>query len=231
VNNGGDGGDDDGDGDGAGNSNGTGADDDSGNGTNANGDDETVSDDAVVGEVDAEDTTSEAENTPEAVSATGRESGLSGQLPVLPEDTDIDGPNPPLSDVDINGNPVPRGTQTAQSASKSASATSMAFSLLALANTALLLAGAVIGRRRRYADELERVGSKALKALAVIAGVATPIVWLIVDWPFTSITFINQWSPYTAAAFAVNVGLTLAYHLSKAGAVKAAGITQNNPEG
>jgi hypothetical protein len=79
-----------------------------------------------------------------------------------------------------------------------------------------LLAGALM-RRKRESIAGKRKGNGALKALAIIAGIATPIIWVMFDWPFANLTFVNESSLYVAVAFVATIGLTLAYNLSKTG--------------
>ncbi|MDR2610324.1 MAG: hypothetical protein LBC58_02590, partial [Clostridiales Family XIII bacterium] len=127
------------------------------------------------------------------------------------------GPNPPASggdsSTDIGNQPVPLGASDARS---SASLASLLLSAFALVNTMTLLAGALM-RRKRESIAGKRKGNGALKALAIIAGIATPIIWVMFDWPFANLTFVNESSLYVAVAFVATIGLTLAYNLSKTG--------------
>jgi formate-dependent nitrite reductase membrane component NrfD len=88
----------------------------------------------------------------------------------------------------------------------------MVLSLFALANTAILLAGA-LARRKREPGAKKRGG--LLMILAVACGIATPIIWLAHDWPITGLSFANSWTPYVAAAFVANAALTFAYNIVK----------------
>jgi len=66
-------------------------------------------------------------------------------------------------------------------------------------------------------DELDKLRKKGhiLKILAVIAGIITPIVWYILDWPLTNMVWINHSTPWTALVFIITMILTLAFNLRK----------------
>ncbi|MDR2611067.1 MAG: InlB B-repeat-containing protein, partial [Clostridiales Family XIII bacterium] len=186
---------------------------------------------APVAQTPTESTDEPGGNTPTAPAGEpGRETPAGpadesgGDTPTGPADkptspstgTLTDGPNPPTSNggtsVGIDNQSVPTTSPD------STSAASLVFSAFAFVNAILLAAGALM-RRKRGDETDKRKGRGLLQAFALITGIATPVIWFALDWPFTNLTFANQWSPYVAAAFVANVGLTLAYNFRKGGRV------------
>jgi preprotein translocase subunit SecG len=100
---------------------------------------------------------------------------------------------------------------------------SLLLSLIAVVISVLLILWAVIRRRGRddehdrdtYADENEETVKKKnagiLRALTVIAGVLTPIVWLILDDLNQPMVWINKWTLFVGIVFIVHIVLLLVY--------------------
>jgi len=53
------------------------------------------------------------------------------------------------------------------------------------------------------------------RLLAVLAGIASFIVWLLVDLPLDNAVWINRWTPLVAALFIVCLALTVLYNARK----------------
>ena len=74
--------------------------------------------------------------------------------------------------------------------------------------------GLLTEARQEELDKLRKKG-KTLKALAIIAGVLTPIVWLILDLPLIGMVWIDYSTPWTALVFIITMLLTIAFNLRK----------------
>jgi preprotein translocase subunit SecG len=100
---------------------------------------------------------------------------------------------------------------------------SLLLSLIAVVCSVLLILWTVIRRRRRddghdrdtYADEngetVKKKNAGILRALTVIAGVLTPIVWLILDDLNQPMVWINKWTLFVGIVFIVHIVLLLVY--------------------
>ena len=106
-------------------------------------------------------------------------------------------------------------------------------SLAAVLTAALLLVSVYFRKREyeTYSDNLENRGlltdglrdkldgrrkkGRVLKAFAILAGVITPVVWLIFDLPLIGVVWIDRWTPWTALAFIITMILTLAFNIRK----------------
>ena len=105
---------------------------------------------------------------------------------------------------------------------------------IAAALTAVLLLVFVYFRKRKYEkyeDELDDQGlltddrqdelddlqkkGRMLKALAILAGVLTPIIWLILDLPLRGMVWIDYSTPWTALVFGITMALTVAFNIRK----------------
>ena len=133
--------------------------------------------------------------------------------------------------VDIGSDPTAQGAGNASDETWSLLSGMMA---IAAALTAILLLAFAYARKRKYnnyEDELDDLGlltedrqdaldslrkkGRLLKALAIIVGAITALVWLFFDWPLQSMVWINSWTPWVAIAFAATMALTLAFNLRK----------------
>ena len=108
-------------------------------------------------------------------------------------------------------------------------------SVASILSSILLLASLYFRRRdyKKYEDKLDDLGlltddrldeldglrkkGRLLKALAIIAGVLTPIVWLILDWPLRHMVWFNYSTLWVAIMFLATMALTLAFNLRKKG--------------
>lgn len=63
-------------------------------------------------------------------------------------------------------------------------------------------------------DELRKKGRLA-RILAVIAGIITPIVWLILDLPLIGMVWIDHSTPWTALVFIIMLIFTLVFNMRK----------------
>jgi uncharacterized repeat protein (TIGR02543 family) len=110
---------------------------------------------------------------------------------------------------------------------------SLLLSLIAVVISVLLILWVVIRRRgrddehdrdtyseERYADEryaeesgetVKKKNASILRALTVIVGVLTPIVWLILDDLNQPMVWINKWTLYVGIVFIVHIVLLLVY--------------------
>jgi amino acid transporter len=113
-----------------------------------------------------------------------------------------------------NGN-VPRGSFFAKGAW---SLLSLLLSLIAVIIAVLLIAGTTGKRRKddeidayRDDDEDRKKKGRILKVLAVIAGILTPVIWLILDDLSQPIAWINQWTLIVGIVFIVHLVLFFSY--------------------
>jgi hypothetical protein len=109
----------------------------------------------------------------------------------------------PLSDI-ANGY-VPRGDFKTTGAW---SILSLLFSLIAIVVAVLLIVFAVTGRNKKAHGRLFR-------ALAIIAGILTPVIWFILDKLNQPMVWINQWTIYVGIVFIITMLLTVIYNIRK----------------
>ena len=67
-------------------------------------------------------------------------------------------------------------------------------------------------------DEMNRnenIG-RGLRVLSIIAGIATPVVWLYFDWPLKNMAWFNHWTPFVTIVFIICLALTVVYFIHKA---------------
>ncbi|MDR0853711.1 MAG: InlB B-repeat-containing protein [Clostridiales Family XIII bacterium] len=124
----------------------------------------------------------------------------------------------PIIDV-LNGN-VPLGGFGTKGAW---SLLSLLISLVATIISVLLVAGTLVKRRREddlydgyIDDEAQNKRGKVLKALTVIFGILTPIVWLILDNLNQPMVWINNWTFFVGIVFIAQIALLVVYKLRRA---------------
>jgi len=74
--------------------------------------------------------------------------------------------------------------------------------------------GLLTDDRQGELDDLRKKG-RLLKAFAIVAGIITPVIWLILDWPIRGMVWIDHSTPWVAVVFIVTMALTLAFNLRK----------------
>ncbi|MDR0888912.1 MAG: InlB B-repeat-containing protein, partial [Coriobacteriales bacterium] len=117
---------------------------------------------------------------------------------------------------DIANGDVPLANTTSEPAWSLLSAL---FSIIALLLAIILLLLPLFTRRKRDNESgreymsRRAAGLKALvwRVLSVIAGAATPIVWLIVDNVTSPYVFINGWTPLIGIIFVIEIALLIVY--------------------
>jgi len=62
---------------------------------------------------------------------------------------------------------------------------------------------------------LKRMRKRGARLLAVIFGILTPVVWLILDWPLQTMAWVNQSTIIVAIVFAVSLASILVYNARK----------------
>jgi Na+/proline symporter len=90
---------------------------------------------------------------------------------------------------------------------------SLIMSLIAVIFSLLLIVGAFIRRRNR--ENGEKYSGGIVKILAIVLGIATPIVWLLLDNLNHSMHFVNRDTIYVAIVFIVQLAVIGIYYLRK----------------
>ncbi|MDR0817931.1 MAG: InlB B-repeat-containing protein, partial [Clostridiales Family XIII bacterium] len=119
----------------------------------------------------------------------------------------------PVTDI-FNGN-VPGGSFSKEGAW---SLLSLLLSLVALAISVLLIVSAATGRNRRedeyhqnqYEDGQRKQG-RVLKVLAIIAGILTPVIWLLLEDLSQPIIWINKWTLFVGVVFIIHIAMFTLY--------------------
>jgi amino acid transporter len=102
---------------------------------------------------------------------------------------------------------------------------SLLLSVLAIIITILLFVGLFRRRKNKYEDDKEievygentedekekRRKANICRLLTMIAGILTPIIWLILDNLNQPMAWINKWTPYVAFIFIVHIVLLIVF--------------------
>jgi hypothetical protein len=157
---------------------------------------------------------------PEPEEETAVEPPAEPDEPVV-EDIPVEETEPPetvpeTQEIDETG--IPFGSPTERGAW---SLLSLILSLVAVVVVLVTVIGAAMRRRRRDSDadfdwhiEQERKKDRKARPLmiaAVIFGILTPVVWLILDNLLLPVAWVNVWTPFVAALCAVHIVLTCLY--------------------
>jgi len=105
---------------------------------------------------------------------------------------------------------------------------------VAAALTAILLLVFMYFRRRKYEEYMKELEDQGLltddridklaerwkqgrlpRALAIIAGIVTPIIWLILDLPLIGMVWIDRSTPWITLVFIITMTLTLVFNIRK----------------
>jgi cytochrome bd-type quinol oxidase subunit 2 len=86
---------------------------------------------------------------------------------------------------------------------------SLILSIIAVIISILLIVGA-LAKRKREDEERQKKGA-ILRILAIIVGVLTPIIWIVLDDFHQPMAWINQWTLIVAIAFIVHIVLFAVY--------------------
>ncbi|MDR1068174.1 MAG: hypothetical protein LBL36_02880 [Clostridiales Family XIII bacterium] len=177
-------------------------------------------------------------NTPSTPAASGTTADRGAAETVLvepPIDAGLTVDTPDLPDSNagtndsqngISGSDIDRGL--GRTAAGNWSLLSLIMSAAAIFGSILLLIGAYLRRRarkneERFAkdseDETRRRSARGmLKILAVIAGITTPVVWLLLDDLSQSMVVVNTNTMYVGMAFALHLALMIAPRFVKTSA-------------
>ncbi|MDR0875859.1 MAG: InlB B-repeat-containing protein [Clostridiales Family XIII bacterium] len=86
---------------------------------------------------------------------------------------------------------------------------SLLFSIIAVIASILLIVAALV--KRTGQKESRKKQGQALKVFAIIAGILTPVVWVILDDLSNPMAWVNRWTVFVGVVFIVHLALVLLY--------------------
>jgi uncharacterized repeat protein (TIGR02543 family) len=130
--------------------------------------------------------------------------------------------NPDTNILDID---IPLGTVELESAW---SLLSLILSLIAVIGTVILAITPLFKRRRNKDDQSaddysetddresnSRKRTMIFRILSIVAGILTPVIWVILETFSSSIVWINRWTPYVAAMFVIYLAMLVVLQFTK----------------